>query len=455
MSPFVAGELRSAALVAGLLALILAGAELLRRWGRVPPEVSRKTVHLGTGALVCVFPWLFQSVATVAALSAGFLLLMMFLRSRKLLSAVGDVERASVGELLFPVSVGLLFWLAHDRPAFYVAPLLVLVVPDAAAALVGKTYGRVLFEVEQGERKSLEGSLMFFLLTFLAVFLPLLLMTGTAKGPLALEVLQMAFLVACLEAICVNGVDNLVIPLACYYILVQTTRSDLTWISAQLGVQVFLIFVTLLLAWRGRILSFSGFLAAQLYLYGVFAYGDFAWLVPPLAVYAAFALLRHPRGRQLRPHGFKAVTFFWAVASPFALLLLNNYLQVFAAPAAVAAWMAPLPALFAAAHGGGLACVGQIYRPRYARFLPEPLRWALWPLGGALAAAALAALVLRSQSSPVLLGLAALAGAAAPLFQRWISPSRQGSEAAGARRMACSLALSLGLALGLYGALRP
>ncbi|HXB96491.1 MAG TPA: hypothetical protein VNZ54_00470, partial [bacterium] len=62
MSPFVAGELRSAALVAGLLALILAGAELLRRWGRVPPEVSRKTVHLGTGALVCVFPWLFQSV---------------------------------------------------------------------------------------------------------------------------------------------------------------------------------------------------------------------------------------------------------------------------------------------------------------------------------------------------------------------------------------------------------
>ena len=455
MSPLMGAELRSAALVAGLLALILVGAELLRRWAKVPPEVSRKTVHMGTGALVCVFPWLFQSAATVAALSAAFLLLLVFLRSRKLLSSVGDVERASVGELLFPVSVGLLFWLSHARPAYYLAPLLVLVVPDAAAALVGKTYGRVLFEVEQGERKSLEGSLMFFLLTFLAVFLPLLLMTDTAKGPLVLEVLQLAFLVACLEAICVNGVDNLVIPLACYYILIQTTRSDLLWISAQLGVQAFLIFVTLLLAWRGRILSFSGFLAAQLYLYGVFAYGDISWLIPPLAVYAAFALLRHPQGRRLRPRGFKAVSFFWAVASPFALLLLNNYLRVFGAASASADWLALLPVLFGAAHGGGLACVGQIYRPRYAQFLPGPWRWVLWPIGGAAVAVALGAAAAGLQASPGSLALAALAGAAAPLFQRWISPLRQPSEAGGARRMALSMALALGLALGLHGMLRP
>ena len=108
-----------------------------------------------------------------------------------------------------------------------------------------------------------------------------------------------------------------------------------------------------------------------------------------------------------------------------------------------------------AAHGAGLACVGQIYRPRYAHFLPSGLRWALWPLGGALVAAALAAAVLGRQSSGGLLALAALAGAIPPLLQRWISPLRQTSEVLGARRMALSLGLGLGLCLGLYGILRP
>jgi phytol kinase len=454
MSPLPAQDLGSALLVAGLLALILAGAEGWRRWGRAAPELSRKAVHLGTGALVCLFPWLFQSPATVALLSAGFLGLLLFLRSRKLFKAVGDVERDSVGELLFPVAVGLLFWLSHGRPAFYLAPLLVLVVPDAAAALVGKSYGRVLFEVELGERKSLEGSLIFFLLSFLAVFLPLLLMTETAKAPLVLECLQLAFLVACLEAICVRGVDNLVIPLACYYILIQTTRSDLNWISAQLGVQALLILVTLLLAWRGRILSFSGFLAAQLYLYAVFAYGDFAWLIPPIAVYAAFALLRHPKGRQLRPQGFQAVSFFWAVAAPFGLLLLNNYLLVFGGPAAGAPLLPLLLPLFAAAHGAGLACVGQVYRPGYAAFLARPWAWALWPLGGALSAVALALAAGGGHADAVALGLAGLVGLAAPLLQRALLPARQASEVRGARVMALSLALALGLALGWGWCLR-
>jgi len=457
MSPFAASELRSAALVAVLLALVLAAAEALRRTGQLEPEHSRKAVHVGTGLLVCAFPWLFASPVTVGLLSAGFFGLLLFLRSRRLFSAVGDVGRRSVGELLFPAAVGLLFWLSHDRPAFYLASLLVLVLPDAVAALVGRSYGRLLFEIEHGERKSLEGSFMFFMLSFLVVFLPLLLMTDLPKGPLVLVALQLAFIVACLEAICVGGVDNLVIPLASYYVLIQTTRSDLLWISAQLGIEALLVVVTLLLAWRGRILSVSGFLAAQLYLYGAFAYGDFACLLPPIAVYALFALLRRPAGPRLRPAGFRAVSFFWVVAAPFALLLARNYLVVFGNGGPQALLVPLLPLLYAAAHGAGLACVGQVYRPRFSARLPLPLRPAAWPLAGAAAALVLAALVAWVERSPAQaaaagLGLAALVGAMAPLVQRLAGWDRLGTEAAGARAIGACMAASLGLALLLRAA---
>jgi hypothetical protein len=114
-----------------------------------------------------------------------------------------------------------------------------------------------------------------------------------------------------------------------------------------------------------------------------------------------------------------------------------------------------LPALFAAAHGAGLACVGQIYRPRYAGFLPRAQRWLFWCMGGALVSVTLAAWVAGGQSSPGLLGLAALVGWAAPLFQRWLSPVRQASEARGARRMAMAMAAALVLAGGLHGLLSP
>jgi|GEM_PF-1564662 dolichol kinase len=453
MSPAVLSELRSAALVAGLMAAILAGVELWRRRGGLDPELSRKAIHMGTGAVVCLFPWLFQSPVTVGLLSAGFLGLLLFLRSRKLLSAVGDVERTSVGELLFPLSVGLLFWAGHARPAFYLASLLVLVLPDAAAALVGKSYGRVLYEVELEERKSLEGSLMFFLLTFLAVFLPLLLMTDLPKAPLALEVLQMAFLVACLEAICVGGVDNLVIPLASYYMLIQTTQGDLAWISAQLGIQALLFLVTLLLAWSGRILSVSGFLAAQAYLYGVFAYGDFSWLIAPLTVYVVFALFRSPRSRRLRPKGFKAVSFFWAVSTPLALVVANNFLIVFGPRALQTVLVPVLAPFFAAAHGAGLACVGQIYRPRFARKFSRGLRPAVWPVVGGLSGLILAAAALYDREAALPLLLSAFIGLSAPLLQRALSPARAAAESAGARNMALAIALSVALALGLRWAL--
>jgi len=456
LNPWIANEFFSAVLVTVAAFAVVAGAELARRKGGFAPELARKILHVGSGILVCFFPWLFKSATSVFILAAVFFLFLFLARIFRCLSCLSDVERRSVGELLFPISVGVLFWLSRDKPAYYLASLLPMIVPDAAAALVGKKYGYYLFEMEDGGKKSLEGSAAFFALSCLATFLPLALMTDLPRNVLALAVLHLAFLIVCLEGICVGGFDNLVVPLLSFYALIQTTRSDVSWISAQIGIEFFALAITLLLAWRGRLLGVSGFLTAQLYLYSTYAFGNFYCLTPPIVVYAVVALFRRPATFRIRPGGYKSVAFFWAISVPFAILWVRNFLIIFLKAGPWMYWAPVLPFYFAAAHGAGLACLGQIYRPKWERRLPRGLAWALWPTLGAVAALVFAESVRgpRDSLTGVTAVLVGAVGWVTPILQKAANWTREKTEAAGAHRLALSLALATGLALGCQWLLR-
>ena len=76
------------------------------------------------------------------------------------------VERATFGELYFPLSVAWLFWLTcGDDPLLFVIPILMLTLADAAAAVVGARYGLTPYI---GAGKSLEGSAAFAVVAFSA-----------------------------------------------------------------------------------------------------------------------------------------------------------------------------------------------------------------------------------------------------------------------------------------------
>jgi hypothetical protein len=137
-----------------------------------------------------------------------------------LLGSVTGVDRRSVGELYFPISVYLLFVVARHQPVFYLIALSVLVFSDTAAALLGVAYGRHSYTVAN-DRRTLEGSAAFLLVTFLCVHVPLLLGTGIGRGESLIIATQLALLVTSFEAISMRGNDNLVVPLATYYLLLN------------------------------------------------------------------------------------------------------------------------------------------------------------------------------------------------------------------------------------------
>lgn len=319
-----AGELARGALVALAFGALFVAAEVWRRRGAPPVEWTRKLVHMGGGIVCGAFPWLFEShwsVLALAALSAGTLTLG---RRARLLTSVTGVERRSHGEIWFPVAVYVLFAVARHQPAYYAISLAVLVFSDAAAALIGRAYGRLAYAVGE-DRKSIEGSVVFFVVTFLAVHLALLLGTPMERTASVLVAAQIALLVASFEAISLRGNDNFVVPLGTYYLLVKMTPHTATEIGTQLLAQLGLLVLASVIAWRTRFLTLSGAVAAHLVLYAAFSLGGPAWTLAPLGALAGFLVLdaRHATVRGL-PHGGHQVHALYHVSIVAVLLLFAD-----------------------------------------------------------------------------------------------------------------------------------
>jgi len=389
------GEAARAAIVGGLFLLVFVAAEAWRAVARPPVEWTRKTVHAGGGIIATAFPWIFSSHWTVLGLGAVFAAILWGTRRLGLLQSVHGVERRSEGGLFYPLAVYLLFVVAGGTPVFYLVAILALVVSDTVAAVVGTEYGRITFSVEAGDRRSLEGSTVFFLATFLGAHLPLLLLTDGERAATVLVALQIALIVTFFEAVCLHGSDNLVVPLVTYFLLVKLTPRPAEFIAAQLMAQLLVVGTVSWVALRTHILTASGAIAATLFLYGAFALGGPEWLVAPglaltglLTVYLRSArLTSQPRGE------YQVAAVFYSTILPAALLVGNNALETLLPVGPELARTDPLYAPYVgvlAGHLGMLALTwrsvsGAVERVRVARAAATALLWVV-PAGLLVAA---------------------------------------------------------------------
>lgn len=212
----------SVGVLLGLMAIVR---RLAGRFG-LNAELQRKLIHIGTGLYAMTLPWLFPARWPVYVLVGVTLIVMAALRmpGSRLGKTLHGVDRASYGDLLLAIAVGLCLFLSGNQPFVYVLPIAVLTLADAMAALIGSTYGTRFFHVEDG-RKSIEGSVAFFTVTLLVSIICLMLMTPFAP----LNILVLSVMVAAfgtfVEAVSWRGFDNLFLPMG-LLIFLSTHAND-------------------------------------------------------------------------------------------------------------------------------------------------------------------------------------------------------------------------------------
>ncbi len=194
---------------------------------KLPKEIIRKGYHIMACGSVFVLLECFQNwYGALAALAiftvAVFVIVPLAYRLFNLRSL--SVQRgASIWEVLrqaalFILSMAILItviWgLIGEEYKLHIAiGLMALSLGDAAAALVGKRFGKRKLRLRIFDRnKTMEGSLAMFACAFLAISSLLFFFTELPLTLLLLSALFLAALSAFVEAIAISGLDTILIP---------------------------------------------------------------------------------------------------------------------------------------------------------------------------------------------------------------------------------------------------
>jgi phytol kinase len=196
-------------------------AEGLRKWRGYSVEFTRKFIHIAVGMWAYGAVLMFERRTFAIIPPLAFVAINAFSYWRGTFKAMETGEKGQLGTIYFPISFTALIWLLWDRPHLLVASLMPMTWGDALAAVVGRRIGRRRYTVA-GSTRSLEGSAVMFLVSWVATLVPLMLLApepialGAAIGAAAATALG-AMIV---EAVSPWGIDNLTVPAVSALVLV-------------------------------------------------------------------------------------------------------------------------------------------------------------------------------------------------------------------------------------------
>ena len=218
-------------LLLGYFAVCATGALVLRRLVALPAEVFRKTLHIILLGSILVLTYGFVTWWVAAAAAVVFIVLVFpilavlehvpgysaLLTERK----KGEIKRSLV--VVFAMFAVLLCvcWGWLSLRYLVIASVLAWGLGDAAAALVGKRFGQHYIEGRLVEgRKSLEGTLAMFAVSFVTVAVVLLANGAVCwYGYVPISLLTAA-LCAVVELYTLGGMDTLTCPLTAAAVLI-------------------------------------------------------------------------------------------------------------------------------------------------------------------------------------------------------------------------------------------
>lgn len=138
--------------------------EALWRLGKLHIETSRKIVHIGTGVLVAFWPY-YLSWTTIQLLSLALLYVIVISYKFHIFKSIHSIKRLTIGEILYPVGIGLCA-LLEPSPWVFTIAILNLTLADGFAAIIGIKYGAKNRYAILSHGKSIAGSFAFFAVSF-------------------------------------------------------------------------------------------------------------------------------------------------------------------------------------------------------------------------------------------------------------------------------------------------
>jgi len=190
----------------------IGASELIRRRRGYGDEFTRKIVHVAVGLWIIPTLLLFTNAFWAALLPACAVVGNALSLKYNILRSIERGDRKDLGTVYFAASfvICIVGFFHSDFPVAAAAGIMPMALGDAAASIVGRSYGRHAYTF-LGAKKTAEGSAAMFVVSLAAVFGTLILF-GTPAKTAAAGALAVASVATLLEAAGKNGLDNLTVP---------------------------------------------------------------------------------------------------------------------------------------------------------------------------------------------------------------------------------------------------
>lgn len=264
-------------------------------------EMVRKLLHLIMGSVTLSFPWLFNEPWPVITLSIVASVFIAFIKTSSLRNwkpVVCANGRMSIGELCFPIAVGILFLLSEGNKFLYIAPLAILTFADSASALIGMRFGKRKYHTVDG-KKSTEGSLTFLLVAFISTYFCTQTFTSLEPNLAMILSLAVAIIAMLFEAVAWNGLDNMSIPLGAYLAINTHMNLSIDTLAHRVTVLTLMALAFIMLKKKST-LNGSAVLGVVLFCYFALILGGPVWLLSPVALFLSYKYLLPRRFRTLK-----------------------------------------------------------------------------------------------------------------------------------------------------------
>ena len=191
-----------------LLICLFAITDILKTRFHLDSNNSRKIVHVASCITVCTFPYTLSNVE-IYLICFIFVIITSFTKYRGIFKSIHSVDRTTFGAEAYPVGVLIATYcfLPLDKNAF-IYGMLVGGFSDSMASVIGKYYKYkelILF----GQKKSLGGSISFFITTVIISYL-FFFVFGIKLS--LMSILIISFILTIAELVQTFGFDNITIP---------------------------------------------------------------------------------------------------------------------------------------------------------------------------------------------------------------------------------------------------
>lgn len=192
----------------------------------LPRSLSRKFLHIMIGNLCFIIPFFTYNVFPMNFpffVAAPFILLTLLVSPispiksiTNKMAGLTDVTTGGhgFGLVMYAISYTVLALFFSAQPYVIAAGILPMAYGDAAAALIGQKFGHHKYNIFG--KKSFEGSIVMFIICFLALLLSLLFFSFLytfSLNRLLITAFGVSIVATIFEALTPKGLDNLTVPL--------------------------------------------------------------------------------------------------------------------------------------------------------------------------------------------------------------------------------------------------